>query len=172
PPRRRAERSPNEAFRYARTITDTLLTGGRGPETAAEPDLPAPTRFSTGQPGERRAPRLAHLRSLDGLRGLAVLSVVLYHFSPDIAPGGFLGVDLFFVLSGFLITSLLVNEWSGTRAISLRSFWTRRAKRLVPALLLLLAVVGVYSLLLDDRVDGQRFAVDGLSALGYVANWH
>jgi len=101
-----------------------------------------------------------------------VLVVVLYHFSPDVMPGGFLGVDLFFVLSGFLITSLLVTEWDSTRTISLRTFWSRRARRLVPALLLLLLAVGFYSLLIDDQVDGQRFAVDGLSALGYVANWH
>jgi len=112
------------------------------------------------------------MRSLDGLRGLAVLAVVLYHFSPDLAPGGFLGVDLFFVLSGFLITSLLVREWDGTHTVSLSAFWIRRARRLVPALLLVLTAVGVYTLLMDDRVDAQRFAVDGLSALGYVANWH
>jgi peptidoglycan/LPS O-acetylase OafA/YrhL len=101
-----------------------------------------------------------------------VLVVVLYHFSPDVMPGGFLGVDLFFVLSGFLITSLLVKEWDGTRTISLRTFWLRRARRLVPALLLLLLAVGIYSLVIDDQVDGQRFAVDGLASLGYVANWH
>ena len=101
-----------------------------------------------------------------------MLVVVLYHFSPDVMPGGFLGVDLFFVLSGFLITTLLVKEWDGTRTISLRTFWLRRARRLVPALLLLLLAVGIYSLVIDDRVDGQRFAVDGLASLGYVANWH
>ncbi len=138
------------------------------------PDPPVPPRRSPATADEPRtgAPRLAHLRSLDGLRGLAVLVVVLYHFEPDVVPGGFLGVDLFFVLSGFLITSLLVREWDATRAISLRTFWVRRARRLVPALLLLLLVVGVASLFMDDRVDAQRFSVDGLASLGYVANWH
>ena len=90
-------------------------------------------------------PRLQHLRALDGLRGVAVLAVVVYHFAPSIAPGGFLGVDLFFVLSGFLITSLLVNEWEGSRRISLSAFWGRRARRLLPALLVVLAAVGAYT---------------------------
>jgi peptidoglycan/LPS O-acetylase OafA/YrhL len=137
-------------------MTETLV---EPPSFAAEP-VPPPD-----------APRLTHVRSLDGLRGVAVLAVVFYHFAPDVMPGGFLGVDLFFVLSGFLITSLLVNEWGGTSRISLSSFWIRRARRLVPALFLVLVAVGVYALLVPDKVDGQRFSVDGLSALGYVANW-
>ena len=97
---------------------------------------------------------------------------MLYHFAPSVAPGGFLGVDLFFVLSGFLITSLLVNEWDGAGRISLRRFWGRRARRLLPALFLLLVVVGVYNLVVTNQVDAHRFATDGLAALCYVANWH
>ncbi len=115
---------------------------------------------------------MAHLPALDGLRGVAVLAVVLYHFSPGVAPGGFLGVDLFFVLSGFLITSLLVNEWEASRGISLPSFWARRARRLLPALFLLLAAVGGYVLIVANHVDAQHIAVDGLAAFTYVANWH
>jgi peptidoglycan/LPS O-acetylase OafA/YrhL len=125
---------------------------------------PPPRRAANG-------PRLAHLRALDGLRGVAVLAVVCYHFAPDVAPGGFLGVDLFFVLSGFLITSLLVSEWRSRSTVSLTSFWARRARRLVPALLLVLVAVAVYALLVPEQADGQRFGVDGLAALGYVANW-
>ncbi|HWW43974.1 MAG TPA: acyltransferase [Acidimicrobiia bacterium] len=117
-------------------------------------------------------PRFAHLRALDGLRGVAVLAVVLYHFAPSTAPGGFLGVDLFFVLSGFLITSLLVSEWEGRRRISLAGFWGRRARRLLPALFLVLVAVGVYNLVATNQVDAHRFASDGLAALVYVANWH
>ena len=131
-------------------MTETLV---EPPSIAAEP-VP-----------RSHAPRLTHIRSLDGLRGVAVLAVVFYHFAPDVTPGGFLGVDLFFVLSGFLITSLLVNEWGGAGRISLSSFWVRRARRLVPALFLVLVAVGVYALLVPDQVDGQRFSVDGLSAL-------
>jgi peptidoglycan/LPS O-acetylase OafA/YrhL len=116
--------------------------------------------------------RLTHLRALDGLRGIAVLAVVVYHFAPDVAPGGFLGVDLFFVLSGFLITSLLVREWDTARHISLGSFWARRARRLVPALLLVLGAVGISTMTLGDQVEARRISIDGLASLGYVANWH
>lgn len=112
------------------------------------------------------------MRALDGLRGIAVLAVVVYHFAPGVAPGGFLGVDLFFVLSGFLITSLLVNEWAGASRISLRSFWLRRARRLLPALFLVLTVVGVYELLFASRVEAQHVGSDGLWSVVYLANWH
>jgi peptidoglycan/LPS O-acetylase OafA/YrhL len=115
---------------------------------------------------------MPHLRALDGLRGFAVLAVVMYHFAPGLAPGGFLGVDIFFVLSGFLITSLLVNELEGTRRIRLPTFWARRARRLLPALLLVLAAVALWALFVANPVDAQHAADDGLSAFTYVANWH
>jgi peptidoglycan/LPS O-acetylase OafA/YrhL len=85
---------------------------------------------------------LHHLPALDGLRALAIIAVMLYHFrtKPLIPGGGIVGVDLFFVLSGFLITTLLLQEWSGTGRISLRRFYQRRALRLIPALLLFVAV--------------------------------
>lgn len=132
----------------------------------------APRRARHGSPAAGDGNKLAHLRALDGLRGVAVLAVVLFHFSPEIAPGGFLGVDIFFVLSGFLITSLLVNELERSRRISLRQFWIRRARRLLPALFLVLAVVGFYALLVATKVAAHNMAEDGLAALGYVANWH
>jgi peptidoglycan/LPS O-acetylase OafA/YrhL len=96
----------------------------------------------------------------------------VYHFAPGFAPGGFLGVDLFFVLSGFLITSLLVREWRANRRVSLPAFWGRRARRLLPALFLVLAAVGAYALLLSNRVDTQHVGVDGVFSLLYIANWH
>ena len=120
----------------------------------------------------RDGPRLTYLRALDGLRGIAVLAVVLYHFAPGRAPGGFIGVDIFFVLSGFLITSLLVNEWEVGRRISLLAFWGRRARRLLPALFLVLGAVGIYVLFTSNRADAHRIGEDSLAALGYVANWH
>ena len=114
---------------------------------------------------------IAHIRALDGLRGVAVLAVVVFHFAPDLAPGGFLGVDVFFVLSGFLITSLLVTEVEGTGTLRLGTFWSRRARRLFPALLLLLLAVGLYAYLYADPLEVRSIRDDGLAALFYVANW-
>jgi peptidoglycan/LPS O-acetylase OafA/YrhL len=83
--------------------------------------------------------RLGYVPALDGLRGIAIALVLLCHVGW--LPGGFLGVDVFFVLSGFLITTLLLEEWSEARSISLRAFYIRRARRLLPALLTLLAIL-------------------------------
>jgi peptidoglycan/LPS O-acetylase OafA/YrhL len=139
----------------------------------ASDDGPPTEPMPVARPAARStSPRLHHLRALDGLRGVAVVAVVVYHFAPSVAPGGFLGVDLFFVLSGFLITSLLMNEWEGRSRISLPAFWGRRARRLLPALLLVLAAVGAYTLFLGSQVDAEHIAQDGLSAFTYVANWH
>ena len=79
---------------------------------------------------------IPHQPALDGLRGLAVIGVILFHGGR--LTGGYLGVDAFFVLSGFLITSLLLAERASTGSISLRDFWVRRVRRLVPALLLVI----------------------------------
>ena len=131
-----------------------------GPAPVIEP---APTTVAAG-------PRLAHEPALDGLRGLAVAVVVLFHL--DRLQGGFLGVDLFFVLSGYLITSLLVAEHRRMGTIGLGGFWARRARRLLPALFAVL--VGVALLLLWFTPEAQRsaFRGDALATLGYVANWH
>ena len=93
------------------------------------------------------------------------------HFTPDITPGGFLGVDLFFLLSGFLITSLLVSEWETSNGIALGRFWVRRARRLLPALLLVLLVIGLHGLLTSSPAELHQLGLDGLASLFYVANW-
>lgn len=108
---------------------------------------------------------------LDGLRALAVIAVLAYH-EPQIGlPGGFLGVDLFFVLSGFLITGLMLDEHHRTGALSLRGFWYRRARRLLPALALLLA--GVMALAWWEhnplRLDDLPQQVG--AAIAYASNW-
>ena len=129
----------------------------------------APTESDAVAPGRRRT--LAHEPALDGLRGIAVMAVVVFHM--DRLKGGFLGVDLFFVLSGFLITSLLLDEarTSANGNVGLGAFWARRARRLLPALWLLLVVVAVLLLLYTPEVERGLFRDDALATLGYVANW-
>ncbi len=115
--------------------------------------------------------RLRYLPALDGLRAFAVIGVLCYHGGLDWAQGGFLGVDLFFVLSGFLITTLLLREREDTGGIALGSFWLRRARRLLPALLLLLALVVIYALVFAAPDELRTIRGDALASLGYVANW-
>src|SRR4029077_10179375 len=86
-------------------------------------------------------------------------------------PGGWLGVDVFFVLSGYLITSLLLAEHAATRRIDLRAFYSRRARRLLPALFLLLAVLAIVARVAPDALGFGDLRGDGFAALGYVANW-
>src|ERR687886_2507200 len=94
-----------------------------------------------GEP--RRSPRLGYRPALDGIRALAVVAVFAYHARLPWARAGFLGVDVFFVLSGYLITSLLLAERRREGRIDLRRFWFRRARRLLPAVVVLLAAVAV-----------------------------
>jgi peptidoglycan/LPS O-acetylase OafA/YrhL len=117
------------------------------------------------------APHIRYRPGLDGLRALAVVAVFVYHARIDWLPGGFLGVDLFFVLSGYLITSLLLVEWEARNRIDLRRFWLRRARRLLPALV----VVVLGSLILSAifaRQDLAHTRSDVLGSLFYYANWH
>src|ERR1700746_238126 len=123
------------------------------------------------KPAARTGPRLAYRPGLDGLRALAVAGVFLYHSRIDWLPGGFLGVDMFFVLSGYLITSLLLVEWNARNRIDLRRFWARRGRRLFPALL----VVVLATLALDaifQRSSLAKTRGDAVSSLLYYTNWH
>ena len=114
--------------------------------------------------------RLQHIPALDGLRGLAVVGVLAFHLGH--LEGGYLGVDLFFVLSGFLITSLLLVERETTGHIDLGAFWARRARRLLPALFGVLAAIAVYAATDPVGVAMGALRGDALATLGYVANWH
>ncbi len=116
----------------------------------------------------RRAP--SRIGGLDGLRAIAVAAVVTYHLGYDWLPGGFLGVDLFFVISGFLITTLLLAELEKRGHIELGAFYVRRARRLLPALLLVLAVTLVLVATIADDVARQTVR-DTPAALFYVSNW-
>jgi len=117
-----------------------------------------------------RKATIPHLPALDGLRGLAVLGVLLFHDGRLV--GGYLGVDLFFVLSGYLIHSLLLAEWRKTNTIDLGAFWVRRARRLFPALLALLFAIALFSgIFAGAPRELDRIRKDGLATLGYAANW-
>jgi peptidoglycan/LPS O-acetylase OafA/YrhL len=113
---------------------------------------------------------MPYMGGVDGLRALSVLAVLAYHGGLSWAPGGFLGVEVFFVISGYLITSLLVAEHRRDGRVSLRAFWTRRARRLLPALYaLLIAVVIAAFVAAPDAL--KRLRLDVPSAVAYVSNW-
>jgi peptidoglycan/LPS O-acetylase OafA/YrhL len=112
--------------------------------------------------------QLGYRRWLDGLRGVAILLVLAYHF--QLMPGGLFGVDLFFVLSGFLITTLLVEEWQRRGSISLRLFYLRRALRLAPAFVTVLALALAYTLLFRPT-ELNPYCREMLVSACYVANW-
>ncbi|WP_409174529.1 acyltransferase family protein [Brevibacillus fortis] len=111
-----------------------------------------------------------YMAGLDGLRALAVFAVIVYHLNVGWAPGGLLGVAVFFVLSGYLITDILIAQWKRDGKIDWKDFWLRRGRRLMPALLVTIAVVMVWITLLDRS---QLIPLRGevLSTLLYVNNW-
>ncbi len=121
-------------------------------------------------PGAR--PTLGHIKGLDGIRAFAVLSIIAFHTGLNSLPGGFYGVDAFFVLSGYLITSLLVKEWHGTGTIRLRRFWAGRARRLLPALFLMVAVVGIVMAVWPQILATPNILGDAVSTVFYYSNWY
>ena len=136
-------------------------------------ELP-PSRDHLGTP-PANAPggrlRLPYLPALDGLRALAVGAVLLYHAEVPWLPGGFLGVEVFFVISGYLITSLLLAEWHQTGSVDVVGFYVRRARRLLPAVFTaILVTLAFASLFLPEEAAGLRG--DAVAAFGYVTNWH
>jgi peptidoglycan/LPS O-acetylase OafA/YrhL len=108
--------------------------------------------------------------AIDGLRGVALLGVLAFHANGALR-GGYLGVDLFFVLSGFLITRILLAEHRATGRIGLWSFWVRRARRLFPALLALMPAIGLYAHFVATPAELAGIRADAAATLGYVANW-
>ncbi len=124
-----------------------------------------------GPAAPARAPGgTGRLAGLDGLRALAILAVLVFHLDPAWLPGGFLGVDIFFVVSGFLITTLLVRERVSTGRIDLPGFWTRRARRLIPALVVCVPA----AVLLARLSEGDLLVGIGRQVLGaatFTSNW-
>ncbi len=108
---------------------------------------------------------------LDGVRALAVLAVIGFHEGASELTGGFLGVDVFFVLSGFLITDLLATRFGQTGQVDLKTFWIKRARRLLPALAIMLVVVAAAATIIEpDQGDSLRLAL--LAAVTYTSNWY
>ena len=128
--------------------------------------------MSTDANARGARPTLGHIRGLDGIRAFAVLSIIAFHTGLNSVPGGFYGVDAFFVLSGYLITSLLVKEWGGTGTIRLGRFWAGRARRLLPALFLMVTVVGIVMAVWPQVLQTQNIVGDAVSTVFYVSNWY
>ena len=114
---------------------------------------------------------LGYRPALDGLRAVAVGAVVAYHLDGRGLRGGFLGVDTFFVLSGFLITTLLLLELERTRHVALVAFWGRRLRRLLPALLGVIAAVAIAAWIASGAAERASLRADSIAGLLYVANW-
>ena len=132
------------------------------------------SRSTGGETRRALRPRervFGHLPVLDGLRGLAVAVVVLYHFAPGILPGGFVGVDVFFVLSGFLLTSLVLVEHHNTRTVSVSGFWGRRIRRLLPAALATVVVSVAIAFVLEPDYTRNALRGQAIAAIAYVSNW-
>lgn len=176
------------AARVAGNVADKIPFGGRDRHDAASTKVSpvatsssvasqtaAPSHFDAGSttksPHDARKLGKSYMPGLDGLRALAVLAVLLYHISPNQFIGGYIGVDLFFVISGFLITYRnLQNIQNPNKTFTLKNFWLRRARRLIPALVLVILVcVPIGAIIYPDILVGAFRQVAG--ALTYSTNW-
>lgn len=115
-------------------------------------------------------PKTRYIPALDGIRAFAVLSVIAYHMEFTWASGGLLGVTIFFVLSGYLITGLLIAEWDHSKTIRLKDFWLRRVKRLLPAIVFLLLCVTVLTAIFNQDLL-TKMRPDVLPSLFFYSNW-
>ncbi|MED0967162.1 acyltransferase family protein [Bacillus paramycoides] len=111
-----------------------------------------------------------YMVGLDSLRGLAILGVILYHINFNWMPGGFLGVTVFFVLSGYLITDILAMEWKRNKRIDLKKFWLSRARRLLPGMIVMLVITFAWITIFHSSLLEKMYG-DSLAALFYVSNW-
>ncbi|MBV6508591.1 MAG: hypothetical protein JJLCMIEE_01656 [Acidimicrobiales bacterium] len=142
----------------------------RGAGTAASPPVSEETVLRPGS-DPRAGMHLAYQPSLDLLRGIFVITVLLGHGAVAWAQGAFIAIELFFVLSGYLITTLLLLEFNRNDGIGLKRFWGRRARRLAPALLVTVSMVGVYVAAFAPYGQASRIRGDGLATLFEVMNW-
>jgi peptidoglycan/LPS O-acetylase OafA/YrhL len=139
------------------------MSGLAAPNTPADPDPGAPVSAAQTPKGFRR--------DIQGLRGLALVAVLLCHARVPFAEGGFVALDVFFVMSGFLITGLMLKELDRTGSLSVLRFYARRARRLLPLAMTVLAAIAVGSLILFATVRSEEVAGDVIAAALYVVNW-
>jgi peptidoglycan/LPS O-acetylase OafA/YrhL len=137
--------------------------------TTGSPDpAPALSRAEVARPSATGTSRIS---ALDGLRAVALLIIMGYHFGVGWLQGGFFSLDIFYVLSGYLITGLLLSEFAKRGRIKLSAFWLRRARRLLPALLIVLVVVTLMVRFAEPAGLYPGFRMNALSALFYFSNW-
>jgi peptidoglycan/LPS O-acetylase OafA/YrhL len=127
--------------------------------------------MSISTPESQQIGRLPYLPGLDGLRAVAVIAVMIYHADHTWLSGGFLGVEVFFVISGYLITLLLIGEYQRKGRIDLGQFWRRRARRLLPALFVMLAGLAVF-MTVFRRTPMGRTRGDFTAGIFYASNWY
>src|SRR6476661_734061 len=151
-------------------VTTSAISRAAGTSRTVQTATGATPRSGRARPEQTPAGQGARIEGLDGLRALAIVGVLVYHLNASWLPGGFLGVDVFFVVSGFLITTLLLREHHRSGRIALSQFWVRRARRLLPAL-----VLCVVTSVLIARGVSQDLLVDVgrqmLGALTFSTNW-
>jgi peptidoglycan/LPS O-acetylase OafA/YrhL len=147
------------------TATDIAASRDTGPVTR-------PTRRrKPDQLGRQQISQLPYLPGLDGIRAVAVVAVMVYHANSDWLPGGYLGVEVFFVISGYLITLLLIAEHERSGTIDLKSFWIRRFRRLLPALFVMMLLLSVWVALFERDALG-KLRGDVLAGVLYGSNWY
>jgi len=169
--------------RYHQRDAEAVPTTGTGavhmsegvdpqPLATSDPALPTTTPAATPSPTPRsRAFRLGNRPPLTGIRALALATVLIYHSNFHTLPGTWVALQIFFVLSGFLITAMLASEGKRNGRISLRGFYARRGVRLVPPLLLVIALLGIYASVVHVADAAHRVWGDSLAALFYFADY-
>ena len=141
-------------------------------DAATAARITGPTRTAASdEHGDRQISQLPYLPGLDGIRALAVVAVMVYHANSSWLPGGYLGVEVFFVISGYLITLLLIAEHERTGSTDFRTFWLRRARRLLPALFVMLLLLSTWVSLFETEALG-KLRGDIVGGVFYVSNWY
>jgi len=149
---------------------DASTSASASPDVAARPGAVPTPATPTGQPGTTQF-RLGNRPALTGIRAIAMATVLVYHANFGTMPGSWVALQIFFVLSGFLITTMLASEARRNGRVSLTRFYSRRAVRLLPPLLLAVAMVAVYATFVHVQESSQRVWGDSWAALFYYADY-